>query len=136
MSTPELPRPGVPEPRNDTRRRKRRWLGLLALGLGLVLVLVFGMRAVHQIEFAKRVERGEIQVETLRGWMTLPYIAQLYGVPQAELRAALGLPASGNDERSLRDWFTTAGIEPVAGRQTIETLILRHRQAPGEAAHE
>jgi hypothetical protein len=134
--SPPPPTSTRPAPPERIKPRTRRWLGLLALGTGLVLVLVFGLRAVHQIEFAKRVERGEIQVETLRGWMTLPYIAQLYGVPQEELRAALKLPATGNDARSLRVWFATAGIEPVAGRQAIEALILAYRQPPGEAPGE
>lgn len=116
----------------ETARRARRWPALLALGLGILLVAVFGLRAWHQIEFAGRVQRGEVQVETLRGWMTLPYIARVHGVPQAELRAALGLPATGHEQRSLRDWFDAAGLDPMAGRRRIEALILARRAAASE----
>ena len=111
----------------------RRTLAALALIAGLALVTMFGARAWHQWQYAQRVSRGEIQVETLRGWMTLPYIARRYAVPEAELRAALALPAHGNDDRSLRDWFEAAGVEPTAGRRALEALILARARASGEA---
>jgi len=102
----------------------QRWLIVVALIAGLALVGIFGVRAWNQLQYAKRVAGGEVQVDTLRGWMTLPYIARVYRVPEAELRAVLGLPAQGNDERSLRQWLDASGIEPEAGRRTIESLIL------------
>ncbi len=110
----------------------RRWLALLALAVGLALVAAFGVRAWNQWQFAQRVARGEIQVETLRGWMTLPYIARVHGVPEPELRAALGLPASGNANRSLLEWFKAAGIEPKAGRKAIEALIVSRGRPSSE----
>lgn len=106
---------------------------VLALVAGLALVSVFGLRTWNQWQFAQRVARGEIQVETLRGWMTLPYIARLHGVPEADLRAALALPAQGDEDRSLRKWFEAAGIEPMAGRRAIEALILARSRPTGEA---
>jgi hypothetical protein len=114
-------------------QRKRNWLAALALSMGVILIAFFGVRTWHQIEFSQRVQRGEIRVETLKGWMTLPYIAHTYNVPEAELRTALGLPASGHEERSLRQWFDTAGIDPLVGRQSLEKLILA-RQTPAGAA--
>jgi hypothetical protein len=113
----------------ETGRPIRRWLAWLLLGLGAVMVVVFGLRAVHQIEYAKRVESGQIQVASLRGWMTLPYIAQTYGVPEAQLRAALGVPATGDEKRSLRVWFAVAGIEPESGWRAIEAVILTAQSA-------
>lgn len=124
-----MPAPPGPDP-----TRHRRWPALLALGLGIVLIVVFGLRAWHQLQFDARVQSGEVQVETLRGWMTLPYIARVYGVPQADLRATLGLPASGHDGRSLRDWFDTAGLDPVVARQRIEALILARPPAASGTA--
>ncbi len=112
----------------------RRWLALLALAVGLALVAAFGLRAWNQWQFAQRVERGEIQVETLRGWMTLPYIARVHGVPEPELRAALGLPASGHETRNLIEWFKAAGIEPKAGRKVIEALIVARGRPGSEPA--
>lgn len=117
-----------------TMRTSRRWLAALALVAGLALAALYGVRAWHQWQFAQRVARGELRVETLRGWMTLGYVAQVHGVPASELRAALGLPAQGHDERSLRQWFDAAGIEPDVGRRRIEDLILARRAASGASS--
>lgn len=124
--------PSAPNPRRHTMR----WPALLALCLGAALIVVFGLRAWHQIEYTQRVARGEVQVETLRGWMTLPYISRKYGVPEAELRAALGVPAKGHDERSLREWFDATGIEPMAGRRSVEALIQARGHTPAGQRHE
>lgn len=114
-------------------RRGLRWLGAAAIAVGVVLLVAFGLRGWHQYQFAQRVASGQIQVETLRGWMTLPYIAQLYGVPEARLREALGVPATGGEQRSLRDWIKLAGLEPLEGRQRLEAVILQARRAPEKA---
>lgn len=106
--------------------RIRRWMALAAVVVGLALVAGFGWRAWKQVQFNQRVASGEIKVDTLRGWMTLPYIEQVYGVPQAELRRALGLPATGFDDRSVHDWGEVAGLDAVASRRVVEQLILKH----------
>lgn len=109
---------------------RRRWLAALVFCLGLALIIFFSLRTWKQFEYAQRVQTGEIQVETLRGWMTLPYIEQMYGVPEADQRAALGLPAAGFEDRSLRQWLEAAGIDPALGRRRIEALILQRSSQP------
>ncbi len=111
----------------------RRRLGALAVVLGLAVSVIFGYRAIRIFDYHQRVARGEVQVESLRGWMTLPYVAQRYNVPELALRAALGLPPTGHDERSVSDWFRAEKIEPVAGRKIIESLILSRPTAPETA---
>ncbi|MCV0439558.1 MAG: tetratricopeptide repeat protein [Hydrogenophaga sp.] len=116
-------------------QRTRRWLGVLAIVAGLALLALFGARAWHQYQYAQRVAAGQIKVETLRGWMTLPYIAKVYGVPESRLRETLGLPPTGDEDRSLRSWLDLQGIDPVSGRARIEALILAEttrREAPGD----
>jgi hypothetical protein len=113
--------------------RLRHWLSVVALLVGMALVVGFGWRAWKQIQFNQRVARGEVQVPTLRGWMTLPYIERVYGVPQAELRLALGLPAVGFDDRSFHDWTQESHLDPEAARRIVETLILKHAPPPGAA---
>ena len=115
-------------------RKARRWPALLAMAIGVMLIAVFALRAWRQLEFDARVHRGEVQVETLRGWMTLPYIARTHGVPEAELRRALGAPAAGDGQRSLRSWIDAAGRDPVAVRRDIEGLILARRAAARQPA--
>lgn len=97
---------------------------LLALA-GLAALGVFGVRAWHQWGYAQRLQSGAVQVESLRGWMTLPYIEKAYGVPQSQVREVLQLPASGHDERSLREWLDASGQDPQAGRRKVEDLILK-----------
>ena len=118
-------------PKPASPRRIRRWLGAAAMLLGLTLVIGFGWRTWKQVQFNQRVASGEIQVETLRGWMTPAYIERVYGVPQAELRQALGLPATGFDNRSVHEWGEVANLDPVAARRTVEKLILEHATPTG-----
>lgn len=123
----------TPLPPNDSLRgRVRRWLAVVAVLVGMALVVGFGWRAWKQMQFNQRVARGEVQVETLRGWMTLPYIERVYGVPQVELRQALGLPATGFDDRSIRDWVKDANLDSEAVRRIVEKLILEHAAPSGE----
>lgn len=117
----------MPDRTRKTRQRYRL-LAILLLVAGIAAVGLFGNRLWHQWEFSRRVEHGEVQVEALRGWMTLPYIARQFGVPQSEARAALGLPATGFDDRSLRQWIDLHQLDPVGSRQKLEQLILA-RQA-------
>ncbi|MGE0351156.1 hypothetical protein [Hydrogenophaga sp.] len=122
-------------PPSSPLQRTRRWLGILAVVAGLALLGLFGARAWHQYQYAQRVAAGQVRVETLRGWMTLPYIAKVYGVPESRLRETLGLPATGDEDRSLRNWLEVQGIDPVAGRARVEALILAEtgrREAPGD----
>lgn len=115
--------------------RTQRWLGVLTIVAGLTLLGLFGARAWHQYQHARLVASGQIKVETLRGWMTLPYIAKAYGIPESRLRETLGLPATGDEDRSLRSWFDLQGIDPTVGRARVEALIqaeAARREAPGE----
>ena len=102
-----------------------RWTSVLALIAGLGLVIFFAFKTWHQWTLGQRINSGEVQVETLRGWMTLPYIEKTYGVRQAEIRTALGLPESGFEERSLKDWLEITNQDPVLGRRKVEALILQ-----------
>lgn len=110
--------------------RAWRWAGYAAMLAGLALLVGFGLRAWHQYQFAQRVASGQVQVETLRGWMTLPYVARLYGVPEARLREALGVPPTGGEDRSVREWIEIAGLDPLEGRQRLEAVVLQAREPP------
>jgi hypothetical protein len=57
-------------------------IGLIVLGL--ILIGFFGFRAVRsflRIQLTG-LEPGVTDVELIRGWMTIPYIATAYGVPE------------------------------------------------------
>lgn len=125
MASPD----GSPHPARWPRR-----LAVAALVVGVLLMSVFAWRAWRQHDYQTRLAAGEIQVETLRGWMTLSYIERVHGVPETRVRDVLGLPASGGDDLSLHDWFDSRGIDPLDGRKKVEALILERRSAVQEPA--
>ncbi|MEW5958535.1 MAG: hypothetical protein AB1801_12465 [Chloroflexota bacterium] len=71
-----------PEPPAPASRRGRILItGLIVLGLALVLF--FGLRAARSFMriHPPGLKPGVIEVEAMRGWMTIPYIAKAYRVP-------------------------------------------------------
>ncbi len=76
-------------------------IGLIALGL--ILVGFFGVRAVVSFVRLQQtgLQPGVTDPEAIRGWMTIPYIATAYGVPEEYLFEHIGVPAAGNREKSL-----------------------------------
>jgi hypothetical protein len=101
--------------------------GLLVLGLALTVV--FGGRALHNYQRLQLQKNppGMVDVEAIRGWMTLPYIAQAYDVPEDELFAALAIPSEGNRNMPLRRLVERYGLDPALTRQQIQQAILRLR---------
>lgn len=104
-----------------------RWMVGLILVVGVALIALFGLRILNQLDYSRKVQSGEIQVETLRGWMTLSYIARAYGVEETALRTTLGVAAEGNSERSLREWINASGQDPISARKKVEKLIVSRR---------
>lgn len=83
-----------------------RWERLLTIGLivlGLILILFFGVRTVASYIRIQQtgLQPGVTDVEAIRGWMTIPYIAQAYRVPEAYIFEQLGIPQAGNQNKSL-----------------------------------
>lgn len=103
-------------------------LSIALLILGAAVVVFFSVRVyrasnrLHQDAAATNLTG----VEALRGWMTLPYIARAYGVPKDALFAALGLPKAGNEQLSVKQLVAKYGRDPLATRQTIQQVLLRH----------
>jgi hypothetical protein len=102
-------------------------VGLVIVGLGLVLF--FGLRAYR--DYRRLEERGlapgVTDVEAIRGWMTLPYIAQAYGVPETALFEALGLPQAGNQKLSIRQLADKYEREPEAVRRAVQEAVRRYQ---------
>lgn len=68
---------------------------VLALIASLGVAAIFATRAVH---YARRTRTT---LETIRPWMSVPYIAHSKHVPQATLWTALGIPPHAHDRRPL-----------------------------------
>jgi len=105
--------------------------------VGAALVGFFGVRAYHTYNrFQQReLAAGTIDVEAIRGWMTLPYIARAYDVPEDALFAALGIPKSGNERLSIKQLVAKYGRDPQATRETIQQALQQHLRTakPGGA---
>jgi hypothetical protein len=83
-------------------RWKRRLLMALLI-LGILLTGMFGVRTVRTfMQFQSRGLHTDVtDVEAIRGWMTIPYIAKAYRVPEEYLFAHLDIPPKGNRDKSL-----------------------------------
>jgi len=93
-----------------TASRQRVLTASLIL-IGIVIVGFFGLRTLHALRefrehrppppFAPDSAQLETDVELIRDWMTIPYIARTYSLPVKKLYEALEIPRKGNDEKSL-----------------------------------
>jgi hypothetical protein len=111
---------------STTRSAYRRVLTITLVVIGLGLVGFFGLRAYRaytrfQLDAPAA---GLRDVEAIRGWMTLPYIARAYGVPEEALFEALALPKAGNERLSVKQLVAKYGRDPQATRQTLQQVLL------------
>ncbi|OGO39147.1 MAG: hypothetical protein A2Z03_09355 [Chloroflexi bacterium RBG_16_56_8] len=84
---------------------RKFWAGVL-IGLGLAMALLFGFRLAHFLRRGSLAPHPELVAETtdvslIREWMTIPYVARTYGVPDEFLFEALELPEKDNRKMSL-----------------------------------
>jgi hypothetical protein len=90
---------------------KQRTLILILVAAGALLVSLFGLRTLRALrEFrehgpppvpAEISADAETDVELIRNWMTIPFIARMYRIHPSVLYQALDLSARGNEEKSL-----------------------------------
>jgi hypothetical protein len=127
--------------RNPARFRGEHWLTIGLIILGLILMGFFGFRAMRsflRIQFTG-LEPGVTDVELIRGWMTVPYIATAYGVPEAYIFEQIGVPLQDNQAKSLRR-LTADYIdgEPGALLSSVKAAIRQYQaeHPPPRADHE
>ncbi len=108
-----------------SRREKILTIGLIVLGL--ILTLFFGMRAIRSF-MRIELEPGVTDVEAIRGWMTIPYIATAYDVPEEYIFAQIGVSQDDNQDKSLyrlnRNYF---GGEPEAILKVVQEAIKQYQ---------
>ena len=88
----------------DSPASPRRWSRILLISLvvlGLFLTLFFGVRAARSYLriWQTGLQPGVTDVEAIRGWMTVPYIARAYAVPEEVIFERLDIPP-GEDNRA------------------------------------
>ena len=80
-----------------------RWVTIGVLILGVVLTALFALRATRSFRTFHN-ERGRPPREAtgdIAPWMTIPYVAHAYGVPESYLYEQLGIDPQGNERNSL-----------------------------------
>ena len=91
-------------------RQRALIIGLIIFGT--VIVGFFGIRAFHAFRHIRDGGFGpgrpppppsETDVELIRDWMTIPYIARTYGASDRMLFKELKIPDEGNREKSLKE---------------------------------
>jgi hypothetical protein len=123
----------IVQPRTPSASR-HLMLSIALVIAGAALAGFFGVRAYHAYNrFQQReLAAGTTDVEAIRGWMTLPYIARGYGVPEDALFTALGIPKPGNERLSVKQLVAKYGRDPQATRETIQHVLQHLRAAkPG-----
>jgi hypothetical protein len=115
--------------KHTSRIRLILTVALILIGLGLVLF--FGGRAYRDFRRLqlRGLSPGVTDVEAIRGWMTVPYIANAYGVPETAIFEGLDVPQSGNEKLSITQLADKYGREPAEVRQAIQQAILRSQAA-------
>ena len=101
-------------------------IALIVIGLALVFFFGRGFWRDYMRLQQRGLQPGVTDVEAIRGWMTLPYVARAYGVPEAELFEALGIPQAENQGLSIKQLADKYGKDPNAIRETVQTVIRRY----------
>ncbi len=108
-----------------------RVLLLLALAAGAVLTGYYGVRTVKSA--ARVALRGfdaqRPDVEAIRGWMTVPYIAKTFGLSAEDLYEGLGVPDEGAGGKSLQ--ALNKAYFPGRKGVLIERMKTLIKNAPG-----
>lgn len=118
---------------------RRLALVIVLMLVGLAIVGLFGARAYRAYaRFQQPAPAGSLDdVADIRGWMTLPYIARAYRVPEDALYQALAIPKQGNERLSVKQIVAKYGRDPQATRLLLQQTVLLARPdvtpAPGGA---
>lgn len=91
---------------------KQRMIAGGLIALGLIVTIVFGLRTLHALRrvhrpgppFGKPPSANSTDVELIRDWMTVPYIADTYETPPDAIFFGLGItPEKHAGRKSLRE---------------------------------
>lgn len=111
----------------NTSRIGRRWRRTALLALVAVAALasaLFALRTYQTFALLQSARAaGAPEVSSIRAWMTLPYIAGHYRVPQAALHERLGLPPYANPDASLKALAEQRGVSPFRYVQQVQQAV-------------
>ncbi len=122
--------------KNQDSDFKERYIIPAILVVGVFLATLFSLRATRSLVhvFDAGIGPGPANVDTIRGWMTMPFIARVYRVPEGYLYQQAGISLQSNphlslDELNRRDYPGQPGI--VVDK--VKTAILSFRNNTSRA---
>lgn len=109
-------------------RVRSRWAHRVLLALFVVMLLptlMFGLRAYRSLLLLRSAyEMGAPAVSSVRGWMTLRYVADTYRAPEKALIDRLGLAPETDPDTSLRSLAEQERISPFEYVQRVQQAIV------------
>lgn len=120
---------------------KHRTLIIIFTIFGCLFIVFFGLRAFHVFKKFNGIlpppppaDKIETNVERIRDWMTVPFVARMYGVPEEVIFDALEISPLGNRRKSIEElddeFFPEAdGL----AEQIVKAAIVAHQSPPTPA---
>ena len=121
----------------DLRAYRIRRAAWLVFALALLPTLIFGMRTYYSYALLRSAyAAGAPMTSSLRGWMTLDYVAAAYHAPKAELVERLGLAATTAGGTSLMTLAGRVGVSPPEYVARVQRAIadVANQSSPAPAA--
>lgn len=115
---------------------KQRVLVIGLIIFGILFTIFFGMRAFHafkKIDGHRPPPPGKVEtdVELIRDWMTVSFVARMYRVPEKDIFDALNVPPQGKHEKSLKDLSKDYYPDKDGYvMDTVKATILAHQPPP------
>jgi hypothetical protein len=104
--------------------------------LGVLFTIFFGVRAFHafkKIDGHRPPPPGKVEtdVELIRDWMTVSFIARMYRVPEKDIFDTLNISPLGNHDKSLKDLNKDYYSDKDGFvMDTVKATILAHQPPP------
>jgi membrane-associated protein len=107
--------------RNSSPARR---IAVIVFLIAVVPTLLFGLRTYGSFRLLRSAyEAGAPMTSSIRGWMTLKYVASTFRAPDAALAEQLGLPSGTDPNISLRTLAERAGVAPSVYTQRVQRVI-------------
>jgi membrane-associated protein len=119
----------------DLRTRRVRRIALWVFVLAALPTLMFGIHTYHSFLVLRTAyEVGAPTTSSIRGWMTLDYVAAGYHAPKSALLERLGLPPSTAGDTSLMTLGLRAGVLPHQYVEQVQRAVADFAKPAAPAA--
>ena len=113
--------------KQSTRKSNRvRRIAAVIFLIATVPTVFFGLRTYGSFRLLRSAyDAGAPMTSSIRGWMTLKYVAATYHTPDAVLAGELGLPEGTDPNTSLKTLADRAGVAPSLYTQRVQRAVAK-----------